>query len=109
MQGLLVRLLICMIVVGVALYRHIDDSNQLTGLRLAIPILEKDVKEIAEENTRLQFEIDRFESPAHLLELARKPEFGHLKYPYADDIIIFYDCKKSTKNEITVVPGRNPR
>lgn len=83
---LFIRLLICVVIAGVALYKHIDKSNELTELRLAIPSLQKSVNELIEENSRLQYEIHHFESPAHLFELARQPEFRHLKYPSANEV-----------------------
>jgi hypothetical protein len=57
-------------------------------LRLAIPQIQRELKAIANENERMQYEIDQFESPLHLMELVRKPEFSHLKSPYLRDIII---------------------
>lgn len=69
-------------------FLYIEKMNELTELRLEIPTLKKELKVIEEENTRLQYDIDRFESPLHLMELSRKPEFGHLKYPYTKDVIV---------------------
>ncbi len=81
-------LFICIASAGLFLYAFIDKQNELTELRLAIPALSKDVKAIQDENVRLQYEVDRFESPIHLMELSRKPEFGHLRYPYIRDVLI---------------------
>lgn len=86
-MGLLVRLLICISFAGLVLYKYIDKLNELTELRLSIPILAREVKEIHEQNLELQYAIDCFESPLHLMELARKPEFGHLKYPSINEIV----------------------
>ncbi|MFI0434127.1 MAG: hypothetical protein ACH350_00165 [Parachlamydiaceae bacterium] len=87
-MGLLIRLLLCISFAGLVLYKYIDKLNDLTGLRLSIPILAREVKEIHEQNLELQYTIDCFESPLHLMELAEKPEFGHLKYPILDDIVL---------------------
>lgn len=88
-QALLpLRIFACIVIAGIALYAYIDKQNELTELRIAIPFLSKELKAIQEENTRLQYEIDRFESPIRLMELMRKPEFSHLKYPYLPEIII---------------------
>lgn len=84
---LLVRIFVCIVGVGLLLYAYIDKQNALTELRLQIPQIAKEVKSIQDENHRLEYEIDRFESPIHLMELSRKPEFGHFKYPYSRDII----------------------
>lgn len=86
-MGLIIRLFLCIFSAGLTLYLYIDKLNELTELRLSIPILAKEVKEIQEKNLELQYAIETFESPLQLMELARKPEFGHLKYPKETDII----------------------
>ena len=90
------RFFLCIFIAGIALFAYIDKQNELTELRLAIPALAKEVKGIQEENTRLTYEIESFESPIHLMELMRKPEFGHLKYPYIKDEI-FLEFDKNTQ------------
>lgn len=87
-MGLMIRLLICLCFTGLLLYKYIDNLNELTELQLRIPALLKEVKDINEKNLELQYEIERFESPIHLMELARKPEFGYLKHPSIDKIIV---------------------
>src|SRR5438045_707399 len=99
MMILLGRIFICILGAGVLLYAYIDKQNELTELRLQIPQLAKEVKSIQEENTRLQYEIDRFESPIHLMELSRKPEFGHLKHPYLSDIITLPENAESPEDD----------
>jgi hypothetical protein len=82
------RLFLCMFAAGWTLLTVIEKQNELVELRLAIPVLEKEVNKIAEENTRLKYEIELFESPMHLMELAGKPQFSHLKFPYNRDILV---------------------
>ena len=108
MNYLLIRLLICIFAAGIALFASIEKHNELTSLRLQIPTVAKELKKIHEENIRLQYEIDQFESPIHLMELARKPEFGHLKHPYLKDIVIL-SCENFTTEitENTERPGKN--
>ncbi len=86
-MGLFIRLLVCISFAGLVLYKYIDKLNHLTELRLLIPTLARELKEIHEQNLELQYAIDCFESPLHLMELARKPEFGHLKYPTTREIL----------------------
>lgn len=88
-----IHIFICIFIVGITLYAYIEKQNLLTELRLKIPTLAKEVKQIQEENVRLKYEIDQFESPVHLIELSRKPEFSHLKYPQLDQIIILPEGK----------------
>lgn len=79
------RIFICIFAVGLTLFGYIEKQNELTELRLAIPALAKEVKGLQEENTRLTFEIEQFESPINLMEILRQPEFNHLKYPFIPD------------------------
>jgi hypothetical protein len=99
---LCMRLFACIFTVGITLYAYIDKQNELTELRLAIPALAKNLRNIQEENVRLKYEIERFESPIHLMELARKPEFGHLKYPYLKDEIALPANKTFSVNDQTM-------
>ena len=86
-MGFLLRILICIFFGGLALYLYIDDLNELTEMRREIPELEKALRRIEEENARLAYEVDTFESPQHLMELLRQPEYGHLRHPELKDII----------------------
>lgn len=80
-----IRLGVCILAAGITLFAYIEKQNELTELRLAIPMLGRSVKSLQEENTRLIYEIEQFESPIHLMELMKKPEFSHLKYPFLVD------------------------
>ncbi|MBA3958113.1 MAG: hypothetical protein H0X51_06955 [Parachlamydiaceae bacterium] len=87
MNAIPLKIFFCITFAAIVLYIYIDKQNDLTELRLEIPALEKEVKRLQEHNTKLKYEINQFESPIHLMELAHKPEFGHLRYPYTDKII----------------------
>lgn len=69
------------------LYRYIEEQNQVTTLLLTLPQIEKQLHEVEEENARLRFVIERWENPAHLLELARQSEYAHLKMPITSQVI----------------------
>jgi hypothetical protein len=84
---LVIRLYVCIITAGLTLYAYIEKQNELTELRLAIPALAKEVKTLNEENTRLTYAIEQFESPILLMETMRKAEYSHLKYPYLNEEI----------------------
>lgn len=83
----MIKLLLCLTCLGIALYCYIDSRNTLTAARMTVPTLTKKLRSIQDENTRLQFEIEKFENPLNLMELARKPQFSHLKQPLTTDII----------------------
>ncbi len=104
---IVLRLFLCIGIAGLTLFLYIDKQNDLTELRLAIPALSKEVKSIQEENIRLRYEIERFESPIHLIELMRKPEFSHLKFPYLKDEI-FLPKAAPLSEDIQVFSKRAP-
>ncbi len=82
-----IRLLICIGCLSILVYSYINEQNAMTRLQLDIPKVAKEIRDLQEENTRLQYEIDLFESPAHLIELSRHTEFAHLKHPMLKDIV----------------------
>lgn len=83
MNSFLLRIGVCVASLAVCVFMLIQKENQITALRLSIPQLSSEVKLLAEENTRLEFEKQQFERPEHLLKLAQLPEFSHFHYPLA--------------------------
>ena len=81
------RLLFCILLTGITLYAIVREQNHLMKLRLEIPHVKRELKALDEENRRLKFEIERFESPVHLQQLMRRPEFSHLKHPKNEDVV----------------------
>lgn len=86
-MAFVVRIFVCIALSGIMLYAYVDKHNALTALRLKLPLCVRQERLVEEENVRLQFAIEKFENPLHLMELARKPEFSHLKHPWTEDII----------------------
>ncbi len=87
MKAILLRILICIGGCGAFLYSYVDKQNAVTKRRLDIPVLSKEIKDIKEKNTHLRYEIEIFESPEHLMELARHSEFSHLKHPMLKEVV----------------------
>lgn len=87
MKAVLLRVLICIGGCGAFLYSYVDKQNAVTKRRLDIPVLSKEIKDIKEENTHLRYEIEIFESPEHLMELARHSEFSHLRHPMLKEVV----------------------
>lgn len=81
------RIAVCVGIFGWCLFSYLEKQNELTQLKIQIPILEKQMSALREERKHLQYEIDQFENPSHLIELAHKPEFGHLKHPVLKEIL----------------------
>jgi len=86
-MNLILRLFFCVLFLGFCLYSFIDLQNEVTEMRIKLPKLAKEMKAIEEENGRLKYEIEQFENPEHLMQLARTPQFSHLKHPLLKEII----------------------
>lgn len=83
----LTRIGFCLLIFGACLFSYLDKRNELTQRRMRLPALQKEVATLREQVKRLQYEVERFESPNHLMELARLPQYGHLKHPFIRDIL----------------------
>lgn len=92
------QILLCILIATATIYVYIDKQNELTALRMEIPQLERQLHAIEEENIRLSYEINQFENPVHLMELSRKPEFSHLKFPSLDTVWVLAD-RETPSNE----------
>lgn len=86
-KEMLLRLFCCLAVLSIYLYQVIQKQNLVNYLSLQIPKLNKDLKTLEEENVRLKFEIDCFESPDHLMKLVRSQQYAYLKYPVVKEVI----------------------
>ncbi len=100
MKGVILRLLICVAFTGLLLYSFLTLQNETTKLRIQLPKLRAELKIIEEENERLLYEIERFENPGHLMQLARRAEFSHLKHPLVKEILTL----KTTTTFVAVQP-----
>jgi cell division protein FtsB len=67
-------------------YLDLDLVHKATALRLQTAKLQKELRQIQEENVRLGYQLDQLESPARLMALARQPQFSQLKAPNMDEV-----------------------
>lgn len=86
-KGTSLRIVFCMLIAVTFAYSYIDKQNDLTRLRLMIPVAEKELKAILEDNVRLSYQIDCFECPTNLIELLKKPEFSYLKFHHQNHCV----------------------
>lgn len=87
LKRVFIQLACCIVGIGCCLCSYVSTQNAVTRLRLEIPILSSEIKQLREQNNRLKYEIDLFESPEHLMQLTRLSEFSHLKYPALQEIL----------------------
>jgi|GEM_PF-1123627 len=102
--GLLYRVAASIFIFSFFLYLYTHQQNELTKLRFRAPMIAKEIRVIREENKRLQYEIDQFENPQHLMTLARGSEFSHLKQPFIKDIL---SCNEGRIVELPISETKN--
>lgn len=86
-SGMVLRMLCCLAVFSLYLYHVIHKQNEINDLSVQIPKLSKDLKTLEEENLRLQFVINSFESPERLMHLAQSQEYIHLLHPSLNQVL----------------------
>ena len=86
-KRLLLKLTLLIAVLSSFLYSYIDKQNELTKWKMQVPEKRKQINALKEENKRMQYEINQFENPTHLLELSRSPQYSHLKHPFLEDVL----------------------
>ncbi len=87
MKQWLLQIGVCFTVFGFCLYSYLDAQNSLTKLKMQLPQKEKEILSIREEMRRLSYQVELFENPSHLIELAHRPEFSHLRHPVLREIL----------------------
>lgn len=86
-KGFLIKIVICIFAGGIFLYKYLNKVNELTEHKLLLPKIEKEIYILKEDSERLQYIIDQFENPTHLMELSRSPEYSHLKHPLFKNVL----------------------
>ena len=90
-KGIMPKLFVCLSLFSLCLFSYLEKQNQLTQLRLYAPKLVKEIKGLQEENTRLRYEIEQFESPDNLMLLARDSRYSHLKHPLSKEVLMLQE------------------
>jgi hypothetical protein len=88
MTTLLYRFFFSVAFAGFALYSYLTEQNKCTELRMRLPKVKKEIEAIQQENAQLRYQIVCFESPDHLLQLAKKTDYAHLKFPFVSDVMM---------------------
>lgn len=104
-RGLLIRIFLSIGGFGMMLYMYLNEQNQVVRLRMRIPALMEEIHTLKENNVRLRYEIDSFESPMHLIKLAQKSEYSHLKHPFAKEVVSLVEGKDLQSPDSTVRAG----
>ena len=89
LQLTLFRMITSILFFCLFLYLYIDMQNSVTKLRLKIPPISDEVRELEEVQKSLLYQKARYEDPKALMKLLRKPEFSYLKKPTLENVIYF--------------------
>lgn len=55
---------------------------------MKLPKITQEIEAIQRVNAQLAYQIECFENPENLLALASRPDYNHLKFPYAKEIVM---------------------
>ncbi len=82
-----IKFLFCFVVISLYLHSYLEAHNEVIKLRMELPKLTKQLRNIEEENLRFRYEMESFESPEHLMALIKNQEFSHFHYPQDHEIL----------------------
>jgi hypothetical protein len=85
--GIFLRLFGCLALFSFSVYSYLDKQNSCTELKMRLPKVTKEIEAIREINANLQYQIECFENPQHLLTIAARPEYAHLKFPFTEEVL----------------------
>ena len=85
--GIFLRLFGCLALFSFSVYSYLDKQNSCTELKMRLPKVTTEIEAIREINANLQYQIDCFENPQHLLSMAGRPEYAHLKFPITEEVL----------------------
>lgn len=77
-KGLLGKILICTVSFSAALCAYLHARNDVTKLMIELPRVSKELTLIQEQNTILQYKVEKFENPAFLLNLLKTEQYASL-------------------------------
>lgn len=86
LKNFLIRFFICIVFTLILIYSFIDKQNKFTEVQRQIPQIKKELQKINEDNRLLEYKLKCFESPQNLLNLLKRPEFSHLRYPCINEL-----------------------
>jgi len=86
-KTLIVKIIICLFAFGYSFYSYIEKQNKITSMKIEIPKIAKELQDLRVEIKKTQYEVDKFENPAYLMQLLRQPEYAHLKHPFVQDVL----------------------
>ncbi|OGN59739.1 MAG: hypothetical protein A3F40_03925 [Chlamydiae bacterium RIFCSPHIGHO2_12_FULL_27_8] len=87
-KSFIIKISICLLTFAICLYSYVEKQNELTSIKIEIPKVFSDIENLKEEIKKMQYEVESFENPQYLMQLMQKPQFGHLKHPFVDEVLM---------------------
>ena len=91
-KGFTVQISLCLMTLGACLFSYLEKQNEITELRIYVPKLVKEIRGLQEQNIQLNYQIQAFESPEHLMQLASDVKFSHLRYPLNKEVLVLQEA-----------------
>jgi cell division protein FtsL len=84
---LLAKSVVCLGFLGFSVCSYLSKHNTCMALKMQIPKVMEEIKIIQEENEALSYQIECFENPQNLLNIAKSCQFSHLQFPPLENIL----------------------
>lgn len=86
-KAMFFKLLLCIFIFSSCLFSYIDKKNELTVCKIELPKIVKENNILKQQIKRLKYEVDQFDNPTNLMQLAQRSEFNHLKHPFVEEVL----------------------
>lgn len=67
-------------------YSYLTQQNDLTEMRMEIPELMRDMESLRQEIAVLEYQVEAFQNPRNLLQIAMQNQYRHLKLPRLQEV-----------------------
>ncbi|MBI5345845.1 MAG: hypothetical protein HZB76_01700 [Chlamydiae bacterium] len=104
-RGLFLKIMICIFVFSLSLFSYVDKKNGLTTYKIEVPKLAREINTLKQQIKKLQYEVDQFENPTNLMQLAQRPEFNHLRHPLVDEVLTLKEGLALKENDSYMAIG----
>jgi hypothetical protein len=103
-KGPLGKILFCVMTFSMALCAYVHARNDVITLMIELPKISKELSYIEEQNTILQFEVEKCENPSYLLHLLKTTQYAHL-LPSKDSTTLAVELSKKVIKQEDRIKG----
>ncbi len=85
------RLVFCFVFFSLCLFFYVHKQNELKKVKFRVSMLQKNLQVLEDDNRDLEYQNEKLENPARLMELVSLPQYNHLKHPLTRDILLIQE------------------